>query len=373
MNFIEVFKEGKAGKNRGLSTGLPNLDRAIRGIQRKQSIGLAAAPKVGKTSLTDFAFLIGPYEDAKKRGILDNVNWIYFSYEVDRVSKEFKIAAYYMYKKFGVFSFDYKGVNYLLSAEYLMGKELHRLPNGDTELIPVSSEHEEMLKQVYYEEIVPLFGEYSPTGVRLKKGKIDFIENPENPTGLRNYLLHYSEQNGRYLSEKYFTKDDSGNTITKTKRGAYIPNNPELTTIIIVDHIRKLKRERGYSLKETIDKWLEYHVELRNKCGYTFVNICHSNRNVSSIERLKYSKEWIYPTSDDIKDSGNLAEESTIMLTMFNPTDKKYGLDKHMGVEIASHPNYRSLHLTDNRNGECPLHMQLNMFGNINYFEVLNN
>jgi hypothetical protein len=79
----------------------------------------------------------------------------------------------------------------------------------------------------------------------------------------------------------------------------------------------------------------------------------------------------IFPTADDVKDTGNLAEESHILLTMFNPNDEKYNLSSHFGVDIASkkYPNYRSLHVADARWVECPQHMKLNMFGNINYFE----
>ena len=46
MNFVKAFKQGKEGKNFGLTTGLPQLDQAINGIQRKTTISVAAAPKV---------------------------------------------------------------------------------------------------------------------------------------------------------------------------------------------------------------------------------------------------------------------------------------------------------------------------------------
>ena len=45
MNFIEAFKKGKEGKNRGLPTGLDSLDKAIGGVQRKKIYVIAAGPK----------------------------------------------------------------------------------------------------------------------------------------------------------------------------------------------------------------------------------------------------------------------------------------------------------------------------------------
>ena len=125
-------------------------------------------------------------------------------------------------------------------------------------------------------------------------------------------------------------------------------------------------------MKDTIDKLLEYHTDIRNWCYFTFIEIIHSNRSLANVDRLRYAGDQIFPTSDDCKDSGNPAEESTVFMTMFNPNDEKYNLDKHFGVELANHPHYRSLHITESRAGECPLHMQFNMYGGINMFTPLN-
>lgn len=46
MNFVKAFKQGKEGRNFGLTTGIPQLDQAINGVQRKTTISVAAAPKV---------------------------------------------------------------------------------------------------------------------------------------------------------------------------------------------------------------------------------------------------------------------------------------------------------------------------------------
>ena len=61
MNFKEKFKNGIAGLNSGLPTGLTAIDIAIGGIQKKAIYGVAAGPKVGKTTFSDFSFVISPY------------------------------------------------------------------------------------------------------------------------------------------------------------------------------------------------------------------------------------------------------------------------------------------------------------------------
>ena len=63
MNFIEEFKYGQKGGNKGLSLGpgLENLSKAIGGLQRKMMIAIASAPKTGKSTLVDYGFIIHPW------------------------------------------------------------------------------------------------------------------------------------------------------------------------------------------------------------------------------------------------------------------------------------------------------------------------
>ncbi len=372
-NFKTTFLRGKNGENFGLSTGIPALNRAINGLQKKCSIGIAAAPKVGKTTLADFAFLISPYLQMLEQERLDDIEWIYFSLEVDRVNKEFSIAAHFMWRDFGVYEFIYKGVKYVVSHDYLMGKLVHTNEDGSLEMVIVSEEHEAMVKEIYRTRIIPMFGEFDEQGKQIRKGKIIFIGQAENPTGMRNYLIRYAKQYGTVTGEHYNTTDENGNNIVKTRITGYIENNPKKYTIVITDHVRKLPHERGFKKKENIDKWLEYSTEFVNIYSFTMINICHSNREVGNVDRLKFAGETIYPTEDDVKDTGNLAEESHIFITMFNPNDEKYNLKKHFGVDLTNkaYPNYKSIHIAQARYVPSPLHIQVNMYGNVLLFTPL--
>lgn len=372
-NFVETVKLGKSGKNIGLPTGIVALDQAINRLQKKTSIGIAAAPKCGKTTLCDYIGVITPYLFMLKEGRLDDINWIYHSYEIDRVSKEFKFAAYFMFYDYGIDGFMYRDKFIGMNQDYLMGKQIFKNPDGTTEQIPLSDEHDAVLKEIYINRIVPMFGEFDAHGRKLRAGKIDFIEESENPTGIWKYLMNYAKAHGEFIFEDYYTTDDSGKKVAKKRIIGYNEANPNLFTVVITDHIRKPKRERGFTLKENIDKLLEYYTILRNICNFTFISICHSNRGVSNVDRLKFAGEEIFPTADDVKDTGNLAEESTILLTMFNPNDEKYNLTKHMGVDLSdpSNSKYRSIHLVESRYTEAPSHIQVKMHGGINFFEPL--
>lgn len=372
MNFIEAFKKGQQGKNAGLSTGLSKLDIAIGGVQKQSIYGIAASPKVGKTTFADLCFVIEPYLNwlkIKERNPDTKITlkFIYFSYEISRLKKEFKFAAHFIARDFGVANFQHNGIWYEMSGRYLEG----RLKDNNNEFIPIKPDHFEMLKIVYEKRIIPLFGEYSSSGKRIKEGIIDFYEERDNPTGLRNILLHYATVNGKFLHETYHTKDDLGHSVQKQRIVGYLPENPDHFTFIITDHVRKLKRERGFSMKENIDKWIEYSVELRNWCAFTFIHVIHLNRAISNIDRLKYLKDKIYPTGEDTKDTGNISEECDYFLTLFNPADEKYNLDTHFGIRLDEYPDYRSLHLVESRDTECPKHLQLQMYGAINYFKQI--
>ena len=188
-----------------------------------------------------------------------------------------------------------------------------------------------------------------------------------------HYIMNYADNNGEFIHETYTTKENS-QQVQKKRIIGYKPKNPKKYTIIITDHIRKVKPESNFTLKQTIDKWISYQVWLRNICGFTFVNIVHTNRDLGDVDKLKFMKDEIYPTSDSVKDSGNLSEESDYVITLFNPSDDKYQITKHFNIpDVHKYPNLRSFHLVESRDTECPIHTHLNFVGNLGLFQTLKN
>lgn len=190
-------------------------------------------------------------------------------------------------------------------------------------------------------------------------------ERAENPTGLYKDILELAKEKGKLTVNSYNTPI------------SYEPNDDSAFTIVVLDHIRKLKPERGWKMKETIDKMGEYMVILRNLLGYTFVPIIHTNRNLSSINRLNFFKKDLYPTSEDIKDSGNLGEDCDYLFTTFNPNDDKYSIKEHFNLIIRDskgnilYPTLRTIHLVSSRHCEFPRHYKVSMLGNVKSFEKL--
>jgi hypothetical protein len=418
MNFRAAFEAGQKGSNKGLpmGEGLKTISQAVNDIQRGRIFTIAASPKGGKSTLVDVGFCIEPAiyvlnfnaklkasmeaivskleteidftkrtalneEYEKLNGQLIDLEFIYNSYEIDRVSKEFDFVAHFLHRDFGIYQIFlpagklYKGNNFVyLSSAFLKG-ELHYdslNPNDPKEIITVPTDITDKVKIVYKTRIVPLFGEFNEKGEKLSKGLIRFLDNKDNPTGVRSYLIAYAKENGEFLY-KETTKDGQ----TFKRMIGYRPNNPAKYTIVITDHLRKLIPERGFSMKETVDKFSDYCVELRNTCQFTFVHIIHLNRAVSDIGRRKLDDDNIYPSSDDIKDTGNLSEDSNYIFTMFNPNDDKFNLNKHFGKVIRRpdrsllYPYMKTVHLVESRHCFCPQHFRVNMYGDVKKFEPL--
>ena len=159
----------------------------------------------------------------------------------------------------------------------------------------------------------------------------------------------------------------------------YTLNNPDQYVVVITDTIRKIPRERQFSMKENIDKYLEYATELRDNLGVAFVHIVHLNRDMADIQRQKAMGEYLHPSPEQIKDSGNASEEANHVITMFNPNDDRFGLKKHFGVVIKDsnnnqfYPQLRTLHLVESRHSVYPQHFAVNMQGNIKNFKKFSN
>lgn len=372
MNFQTEYEKGQAGGNKGIpmGEGLQNVSNAINGIQRGRIYGIAAAPKAGKSTFANYAFVIQPYLYAMAFNI--PIEWIYFSFELDRVSVEFDFAAHFLFHDHQIKEIVLPegvtkgGSNILpLSPNYLRGRLID--DNGDQ--ILVSKEIEAKLIDVYQKRIVPIFGKFDEKGNQILKGLIIFIETKDNPTGIYKYLKRHASSQGQFIIQQY------GNSERIT---GYKPNNPNKYTIVITDHLRKLIPERGWQMKQTVDKYIEYSVELRNWCGYTFVHIIHLNRSMTDVQRQKQFGDMLYPNSDDIKDTGNLAEDADYVFTLFNPNDERYNLSKHFGRQIKDskgneiYPDLRTIHLVESRHCDFPQHFSSNMFGGLKTFEQVN-
>lgn len=380
MTFFQEFVKGQRGHNAGLpmGKGLEHVYKNINGVQKGMIYSVGAGPKVGKSTMVDAGFVIEPYLYCKYHDIPLDI--IYFSYEIDRVSKEFDFAAHFLASDHGIECITlpqghtHEGKQSVeMSSNLLRG----RLKDDQDNIICLPPLVEEKLALVHRERIEPLFGEYDTEGRLIRRGTIHFYADRENPTGLRNHIMNYAKENGEFKYEEFTTQDDKGKAKKVKRVIGYTPNDPTKYVLIVTDHLRKLKLERGFQMKQNVDKYVEYSVEFRNWCNFTFIHIIHLNRSIADPYRMKFAGSQLYPTGDDFKDTGNLSEESDYVFTMMNPNDTKYNLTKHFDLQIRDgkghllYPDLRSIHLVESRHSIFPAHFQVNMKGNVKTFAKL--
>lgn len=369
-----ALKKGIEGKNQGLPTGIKQFDNAIFGIQHGAIYGVASSPKVGKSSFVDSAFVINPYLHMLDNDNVD-IDFIYFSLEMDKTVLRFRATCHFFYKDYGITQViledgkRYNGSPVIpMQPSYLMGRMKY---DDDTQII-VQEEHQRIFEEIVEKRINKMYGEYDKKGNKISSGKIILMEDTINPTGIYHYLMNYAKENGRFIYEEYYTINElTGDKEKKRKLSGYEPNNPEKYVIIILDHLRNMKLESRLTLKQNMDRMLNYQVKLRNVCNFTFVDILHLNRNISDISRIKYNNEYLFPNNSDLKDSGNLSEDADYLITLFDAGDDRYNIKKHFGMDIVDIDNYRSIHLVESRHSECPQHIQTKMYANILLFEEL--
>lgn len=259
-----------------------------------------------------------------------NIKWILYSLELDIDQVKARIASMFVY--------HYHGVIINPNKVYSMGDE--RLSNDEYELI----------KSVEKDYLVELFS------------KIEFIEdkNSSNPTGIFKRCIYYATENGTEIKEKYKTLSDNDTVVEKEKVVGYIPNNPDEKIFVIIDTLGLMKRERGFSKKDNIDKWVDdYAITLRNIYGFTIINLHHLNRGISSVERRKFQAEDLQPELEDIKDTSALGESSDMVIALFNPSVYN-NIIRHQGYNIEEFKGkYRSAHVIASRYTEFPINSGL--------------
>ena len=68
-------------------------------------------------------------------------------------------------------------------------------------------------------------------------------------------------------------------------RKIYVPENPDLVYLVVIDHISLLRPNKGRSLKEEIDLVSSYLVTLRNMCRISPLVIMQANRDSAGMEK----------------------------------------------------------------------------------------
>lgn len=326
-NILNIVENGKNGKNEGIPMGLPRFSNIIPNIQQGRYHLVVGESGSGKSAFVDTAYVFNPLEWYIKNKHNTDIKFKIFYYSFE-ISKERLITKQIARKLFT----DH---NLLLDVNYILSFGKNR----------ISQEHFNLVKgyKQYFDDLEEFL-------------IIKDNSNTNNPTGINKDLNNWSNENGKWSKVN--------------EQSVYTPNDPNLYTLVIADHMAIVPKERGFNTKENMDKLSEYTVNLRNKCNFSFCYLVQANRNLSNIDRLKYEKSELAIKQGDIKDSSNPAQDSDAIIGIFNPW--KYNIEEYRKYDITRlQGRQRFLNIAKNRDGDADGTLGLLFLGECGYFKEL--
>lgn len=323
----EILK-GMAGGNKGIPMGFNRLNRYI-GIRRSMYYLIGGLTGSGKTSFIDDAFVLNPFD------------WYYEN--KDKTTIKFKVIYRSMER-----SRAYKLAKWISRKIFIdTGKEI-----GVSKLLGWVGE----LSQ----EELELFDKYQ-TYMDDMESVIEIIDGSENPIGIATHLKSYALENGKILVIDKFTKE-------------YVPEDPNLITMVIIDHIGLLKPTKDFPTKKAaIDKMSDELRYARDFFGFSPVAVSQFNRSISNPMRIKAGD--VEPQLEDFKESSNTQDDADVVIALFDPVRYKvddpsgYDMDKMRDQFGAKY--YRSGRLIKNSYGEDDIRIGFAFMGSVGLFKEL--
>ncbi len=322
--------------------GLPKFEQFLPGVMQKHIYNITANSSVGKTKFTDHAFLYQPYDFLIKHPESKiKLKFFYYSLEIDTETKILLGVVKRLYNQYGI-EIDLK---YLLSQnKHVVGQEVY-----------------DKVKECrdYFERLEDL---------------CSFHAENINPYGIYKDLDNYAKANGEVITRPYEFKDNSGNvTQVIEKFDHYEPNNPDEYVIVIVDHISLLSPEKGMSLHETMSKFSKDMVTIRNKYGYTIVEV---QQQSASQEQLQFTNKGesiiqkLEPSLDGLGDNKLVSRDCDVVLGLFAPA--RYDIEYYRKRDMKKYgDSFRNLSILKNRFGISNVNVGLFFNGAVDHFKEI--
>ena len=330
MNF-ELLKDeiqaGLDGRNAGIPMGFNRLNRYI-GIRKRIYTLVGGLTGSGKTSFVDDAYVLNPFDWFISQ---DNpkvkLKIIYRSMERSRTYKFAKWISRKIFYDYGIII----PVGKMLGWTDKMTKDEH-------DIFLTYKEYMEKMEEV-----------------------ITIIDGPENPVGIAKELKEYALQNGE------IEQLDKHNKI-------YIPNDENVITLVIIDHIGLLKTTKDLSTKkQVIDKMSDELRYARDFFGYSPVVVSQFNRDISNPIRIKNGD--VEPQLEDFKESSQTQDDADVILALFDPMRYKVadpsGYDLNKLKDEFGAKYFRSVRLIKNSYGEDDIRIGLGFLGSVGMFKEL--
>lgn len=317
---------------------LKRFSADLPGIERDKYYLISGSTKSGKSQITNYLFLYTPLLYAYNNPEKVRVKIFYFPLEETPENITLRFMSYLLFTISGkrVAPIDLKSTN---------------------SNIVLSNDIIELLESKQYQDILKFYEE-----------NVIFLSD-RNPTGIWKNMLKYATDTGTVHTKKVdIINKETGLVESKEVFDYYEPKDAKEYVLFIVDHISLIESERGFDLRQSINKLSEYAMILRNKYHYIPVIVQQQSTETTSLDAFKNNK--IRPTMAGLSDSKYTAKDCSVMLGITNPY--AFELTNYLQYDIHKlRGNVRFLEVVLNREGESNGTIALYFDGATNYFSEL--
>lgn len=290
-SLFKQIEAGRSGSNWGYSMGLPKLESIMDGVTQGTYTLLFSGTGSGKSSLALYSYIYEPLKEHLEDG---NFKVTYYSLEMSAEMLFAKLLSMHMFDTYGI---D------ISTKELLSRQKDYSLPDEYFEIVKESLEWLQKVEKV-----------------------VTIHDKGLNAKTLYTTLMKELETRGTF--------SEIGN------RKIYTPDNPRLIHLVIIDHMSLVRQSEGRSLKEEMDMISAYLVTLRNMCKISPLVIMQANRDSAGMERRKQGLNNL--RLSDTKDSGNMAQDAEIVISIFNPHRERLANYNHYDIKILR-DHFRSI------------------------------
>lgn len=304
----KTIEDGISGKNKGLSLGMPRLDKYIS-LRKKMLYMIMGSSGSGKSSLLYDAFILNPLEILNKEKGDRKIKYILFSMERSKVYIQAKWLSRRIFLDTGK----------LIPLNNLLGWYGDKLTSDAVALIDT------------YEDYFTFLEEH-----------INVYEGQRSPNDIFRIVKEYSEAHGKEEPISEFKKK-------------YTATNEHEEVYVVADHAGLTKTIKDYpTKKQAIDRLVEHLQYFRDHLGYSDIIVNQLNRDLSSPIYTKLDS--FEPTLDNAKETGTTVEAADCVISIFDPirfntNDKFYGDVTKFKSPESGHKYFRNIKILKNSYG----------------------
>ena len=309
------------------------------GIEQETYYCVTANQKAAKSQFASFMFIYTPILYAYENPDKVRVKIFYAPLEESQLKTTLRFMRHllYIHSKFKI-------------------RVSHNELTSTIEGHPVDEKVIETLESEEYQKMLKFFEE-----------RVEFFDS-KNPTGIYKTMVRYACNNGERIKEPLTITDEFGEQKTVEKIVGYKPNDPDEYVIIITDHVGLLQEESGKDKRQTIRKFSEYMMELRDNYRYIPVIVQQQSAEVQSMDAFKLNR--ISPTPGALADCKDIRYDVNVMLGLTNPYAAH--LEEWLKYDITKlKDNVRFLEVMLSRDGSANAVKALYFDGAVSYFKEL--